>query len=241
MKKNNKRILALAITLSLCLGAVIGAGAISTLVDIKAQLNYGITVEYDGEAKTLTDATGAEVVPITYNGTTYLPVRAIANLLSIPVGWDGTTQTVELGDTGDGVDMIDTCLPYYQTNDRYRTFNHVQTSDKNNNQPMGIGNISHWVYMRLYGRGPLIASYDLGGRYSTLSFKYLITVDGSGESALEILGDDGTNLSTIEIVGGQVVHTATITLRNTKDLSFRLSSDNSYRHIHITLFDVTLK
>jgi len=34
------------------------------------------------------------VLPITYNGTTYLPLRAIANAFDTPITWEGSTQTI---------------------------------------------------------------------------------------------------------------------------------------------------
>jgi len=40
---------------------------------------------------------GNPVYPIIYNGTTYLPIRAVSNMLDIPVAWDATTKTVILG------------------------------------------------------------------------------------------------------------------------------------------------
>jgi len=43
------------------------------------------------------DGLGNPVYPIIYNGTTYLPIRAVSNMLDIPVAWDATTKTVILG------------------------------------------------------------------------------------------------------------------------------------------------
>lgn len=64
-----------------------------------------ITVEYsniklvvDGVQVTPKDANGAVVEPFVYNGTTYLPVRAVGNAISKEVAWDGTTKTVYIGD-----------------------------------------------------------------------------------------------------------------------------------------------
>ncbi len=37
---------------------------------------------------------GTPVLPISYNGTTYLPVRAMGYLLGLGIGWDHATQTV---------------------------------------------------------------------------------------------------------------------------------------------------
>ena len=93
MKKLRVLLLALLILASFCLGAV----AAGNLEEIKAFLNYGITVQYDGEAQTMADAQGTRVYPITYNDSTYLPVRAISNLLGVEIAWDGANNTVLLG------------------------------------------------------------------------------------------------------------------------------------------------
>lgn len=58
----------------------------------------GITLYYDGVKVEPKDATGKKVAPLLYNGTTYLPVRAISNLFGEAINWDGSTQSVYIGD-----------------------------------------------------------------------------------------------------------------------------------------------
>ena len=67
--------------------------------------NQTIAIEYndikvtlDGKPVELKDAAGKTVEPFTYNGTTYLPVRAVADLLGVSVKWDGATNTIYLGE-----------------------------------------------------------------------------------------------------------------------------------------------
>ena len=55
-----------------------------------------IKIEIDGESFVATDANGNVVEPFIYNGTTYLPVRAIATAFDKDVAWDETTYTVSL-------------------------------------------------------------------------------------------------------------------------------------------------
>ncbi len=55
-----------------------------------------IQVTLDGEIVQLVDANGAPVEPFAISGTTYLPVRAVANALGLNVGWDQETATVVL-------------------------------------------------------------------------------------------------------------------------------------------------
>lgn len=64
---------------------------------VPALLNGSITVTLDGAAQTFYNEQGAVVLPLTYGGTTYLPVRAVCGLVNIPIDWDQATSTVILG------------------------------------------------------------------------------------------------------------------------------------------------
>lgn len=96
--KIKKSVLTLVLAVAVMFGIMVGANAADTLKEIKAFLNYGITVKYNGEVQELKDANGNRVYPISYEGTTYLPIRAVSNMLGIEVNWDGPTQTVWLGE-----------------------------------------------------------------------------------------------------------------------------------------------
>ncbi len=56
-----------------------------------------IKIVVDGSQITPTDANGNPVEPFIMDGTTYLPVRAVANAFGKEVGWDDATSTVYLG------------------------------------------------------------------------------------------------------------------------------------------------
>lgn len=75
-------------------GAAIAANT-TTLYDVIAN---GVKIVVDGKKLNPTDVNGNKVEPIIYNGTTYLPVRAVANALGKAVYWDGPNYTVYLGD-----------------------------------------------------------------------------------------------------------------------------------------------
>ena len=63
---------------------------------IEAILNKSISITYNNEIKEFSDVNGTIVYPISYEGTTYLPVRAISALFEIPVEWDGLNNKVIL-------------------------------------------------------------------------------------------------------------------------------------------------
>ena len=93
-----KRVLCIIMAAVCCLSLSAAVFAAGTLKEIKAFLNYGVTISYDGQEQTMYDANGNRVYPITYEGTTYVPIRAVSSMLGINVDWDGATKTVLLGD-----------------------------------------------------------------------------------------------------------------------------------------------
>lgn len=93
-----KKILALILvvftfTALFCVSAVRG--------NVQKTLYYnGIKITLDGNAVIPHDANGTYVEPFIIDGTTYLPVRAVAKTVGLNVGWDGETNTVILSDEG---------------------------------------------------------------------------------------------------------------------------------------------
>lgn len=59
-------------------------------------LKPNVKIMYDFELQSFRDVDGKVVYPIIYNGTTYLPVRAISKLMGASIEWDSTTQTVAI-------------------------------------------------------------------------------------------------------------------------------------------------
>lgn len=83
---------ALLIVLALCLFTV-PALAASGAVD--ATLAYrDIRILVDGSEITPTDVNGQSTEPFTLDGTTYLPLRAVAQALGCDVDWDDATGSV---------------------------------------------------------------------------------------------------------------------------------------------------
>ena len=220
--KSKKALMTLAITLALVCGMAIGASAADTLKEISAYLNYGITIKYNGEAQNLTDAAGNRVYPITYSGTTYLPVRAVSNLLGIGVDWDGATQTVLLGEKADGTDLIDNFKPYnsYTTDIDYRGSldpEFIQSSEKQTTT-IGGNTASHWFAVRLdyLDDDAPECSFNLGGKYDTLTFQTYADKD----MTLIVTGDNDSVLGQFTLKGGQVPQSLTIDLHGTTQLTF---------------------
>ena len=67
--------------------------------NVTATLRPDVTVRIDGVTCDFYNAQGKEVHPIIYNGTTYIPLRAVGELMGKNVNWDGTTGTASLSGT----------------------------------------------------------------------------------------------------------------------------------------------
>lgn len=86
----------------LIVGVIIGTIMTNGIAFAK-QINETSVLSYDNIKISLNghevlpkDANNNYVEPFTINGTTYLPVRAVANALGINVNWDDSTNTVVL-------------------------------------------------------------------------------------------------------------------------------------------------
>lgn len=98
----------LSFLLALCLAFVMATPAFALQETRSIEITYrGIAITLDGQEIVPVDADGNSVEPFLYNGTTYLPVRGVANALSLDVAWDGTTNTVTLTSGGTAIAPVE--------------------------------------------------------------------------------------------------------------------------------------
>ena len=90
-----KRLGALALCAALTGGTALAANTVYRTITVQYS---GIKLVVDGVEVTPKDANGTTVEPFIYNGTTYLPVRAVGSAIGKQVTWDGGSQTVYLGE-----------------------------------------------------------------------------------------------------------------------------------------------
>lgn len=224
---------------------VLGASAAGGAQIIDAYLSPDITVKYEGSPVTLRNAWGTQVFPIAYQGTVYVPIRAVSGIFSTSVEWDGTTRTVLLGDTPgsrfptyptyptyptDSTDSTDSTDFTDSTNSRgvdlidtyepyaidYRCY-HAQSSERKTENIGGI-KVDHWLMLRGHATE---AYYNIGGKYDMLTFSVAATLD----STLYVYGDNESLLQEITLTANQVPKEVTVSLMNTTQLHFYYSGD----------------
>lgn len=110
-KKQILRILTLilvaaaAITLSAPVNAASSAKNITVYTDV--------SIFIDGVELHPTDVNGNPVDTFLYNGTTYIPLRAVSEAMGKAVKWDGKSRTVYIGKIpGQDMYLNDVCPPY---------------------------------------------------------------------------------------------------------------------------------
>lgn len=195
-----KKMLMRLATLCLCAGLVGGSALAAGKIYKNITVQYdNIKLVIDGVTITPKDANGSTVEPFIYNGTTYLPVRAVGNAIGKQVSWDGNTKTVYLGDAPNSKKWLMDLCPPYETDYGYYAANGNTTDGTNSFKMAG----------QSYSRGFMVAFcaedvgtnvlFNLNGQYSTLDFD-LGPVDGhSGLPLLLKFYLDGELTETIEM------------------------------------------
>lgn len=117
-----KKKLTAALTAFAVLGGMgTGVYAGANLQEIKAFLNPGIKFKVDGQPVQLKNSSGAVIAPISYNNTTYLPVRSVSDLLGVTVNFDAASNTISLGEQTEGVSIAAGFDSSYHTKDPDKT------------------------------------------------------------------------------------------------------------------------
>ena len=159
----------------------------AALIAKKIQVSTGINLYLNDQKFAPKDANGNPVEPFVYNGTTYLPVRAISEALDIPVKWEGKTHSVYIGKhTGDEPNIWLSDMDYFSGSKNVT----VQSSDKDN-----IGNDHYHCFIQT-ANNSIKRSYYLDGKYSNITGTLYQRYDkrsekiwGTTPSQFQIYGD----------------------------------------------------
>lgn len=183
-----KRLGTLVLCAALLCGGVFAANITKT-IDVQY---LDIKLVVDGVQVTPKDVNGAVVEPFVYNGTTYLPIRAIGETLGKEVDWDGNTRTVYVGKIPGKVS--ENYLYPYEKNDASSymedSTNYFTMMGKKYTQGLEF---SSWS--GAYGY------YNLDGKYSSVEFD-VGHIDGKrSESTLIYIYIDGEVVQEVEVTG----------------------------------------
>lgn len=201
--KLTRRIAVAALALVLLCGA---AMAVETIKTQMIEANYmGIKLVVNGVEVTPKDAAGHEVEPFASNGTTYLPVRAVAAALGQDVEWEGETRTVYIGDNipGKETNWMQKLPPYqlnhataYDGSDHTKSFS---VAGKQQSQGVVMGASAHYNSENDAGvRSTSSAIWNTDLLYKTMN----VTVGHMGDSQMDCQLEvylDGVYSKTIDL------------------------------------------
>ena len=228
-----------------------------------AAYNQNMTVTYDnvkinvnGTQITPTDVTGRAVEPFIYQGTTYLPVRAVAQATGYTVTWDQNTKTVFMtlggGNSGGNqggnqggntqapaTNLVDALQHFDRTydNDLYYGF---YPSTGSSTLTMGGTSYKNAVSIREMTKANSV-SYNLGGGYTSLG-GVIGLVDGTGSTrdvTANIYGD-GTLLKTITLPSGSLPSTFSINVSGVSALKLEVAAGATFLNTDVGFADLKL-
>lgn len=238
MRKNKKLFQALTLAGVLACGICIGAVAAGRQQQITATLDPDVAVTVDGVTQEFFDANGQRVYPILYNGSTYLPMRAVCEQLAgYKVGWDQGTRTASIATKDvDGVDLLDTQRAYHVFGGT--SPKHYMSSDKKTKEINGY-TLTHWFeYDSATGRKDVAygASFNIEGKYDTVTLRFYSDQDAT----LQVVGDNESVLFSKDIKGGDLYQAVTVDLLKTNQLTLQLINRTN-NHTKGYIYDVRLK
>ena len=218
----NKRVMdftAGALTAALLTGGIAYAKSGSEMVEIAYS---NIKIFLDGEQLQPKDANGQSVEPFIYNGTTYLPVRAVGQAFGKEVNWDGVEKVVYLGaKPGNVENWLDVCGPYQysQHGKEYRL------SDNKYFTMSGQKYTNGFVLENYYGEQE--ALFNLNGKYDSVSFT-VGHIDGSQSynSTLNVYLD-GIIAYTKELKYDDVAQKVTVPLKKALQMKIEITGKDN--------------
>lgn len=218
MSKKIRSILSLVLVAAIFFAGGIYAKSATEKIEVKFD---DIKVYKDNFLQELKDAEGKPVEPFIYNGTTYVPVRAAAELAGMKVDWVGATKSIKLWDkiAKDTVYLVDVRPPH--AGQDYKAY----IKDK---ETFSMGSMDFKKGVKLgndssYTWKTSSAFFNLNGEYNELEMSvgstYASTMDVF--SKLQFVLDDKI-VKEMEIKAGDIPTKVTVPVKDGLKLEIRL-------------------
>lgn len=205
-------------------------------------LYNNIKIYVDGIKITPTDANGTTVEPFIYNGTTYLPVRAIGQALGKEVSWDGSTSTVYIGGTPKQTSYLTSVCPAYE----YDQYNYKECTTSNGESfLMGGKKYTNGFYGSAstdFNNNSNVAYYNLNAKYNKMTF-VAGAIDNKLTDDAEIrIYTDGKLVRTIDISSDLFPKEYSVSLNYALQLKIEMvSSKKGYNIGKVGMANIILK
>lgn len=226
-------------------GFIVGvAVSVLSIQVLAAPVQKAITVSYnniklyvDGNLIDTKDGNGNAAEPFIYNGTTYLPVRAVGEAFGKPVQWDGDTQSIYVGGKADTVTGQKEDKIYL--GDQLKSYSKsawIKEYPKDGNFNMGGKRYTRGLqyFMKMVDSQQVY--YNLDAQYTTLSGLYGPTDDASYDrnGTVNIYGD-GKLLGSFEAKNGDLPKEFSLNVTGVLQLEIEFEGASSFAMADIAL------
>lgn len=199
----------------------------------------GIKLFVDGKLSIPKDSKGNTVEPFIYDGTTYLPLRAVSDVLTNstkPVKWDGASSSVYIGQAPVAAQTDLAELPVYEQNSTVSAIftgedAQIKLLDKQIN---AFNRVPYWESF----------TYILDSKYASLNGTIVVPYQSLGSTAAGTVEfgsvnkkGEYTKISSFDATAGDDPLPVTVDLRGVEILQIRTSGDEGH---NATLYNVTL-
>ena len=106
-----KKVTVLTVAVLCAASMAVGAASSGLIEKVTSELRPDFKIVIDGQERTFKDVNGNVVYPMLYEGTTYLPVRAIGEIMGKTVYWYEDDKKIELKDEKTTVTDADVIVP----------------------------------------------------------------------------------------------------------------------------------
>ena len=203
----------------------------------------GTKVYVNGSLADLKDAKGNKVEPFNYNGTNYLPVRAISEALKQNVDWDPKNNAIWIGQRPDigspNIWLSD--LDYFAINNNFgfRKEDKEVFKDNAGNSYQDVFSFSGWGFKENGDRSSI--TYLLNGKYKRFKATYVLPYEhrnNTSKCVLRIYGDDEVLYTSQEMTAGSLPENIDLDVSNVIKLTiecydgwgyYKFSTTRDYR------------
>jgi len=175
---------------------------------------------------------------LSYNGTTYVPLKMVGEMVDKKVAWDGTTKSVLIGDVVGGQQNLNDLAPLNVTGE-------VKTGT-NNMVPGKSREVFKTIsaIVSAYSPKTQSQSYNIKGQYKQLNFEYgsmTIIESGTGGAGGKIsVYGDGKELWTGNAVQGVILNQASVSISGVQELEIRFDCTDSHIYTKIGIANPVL-
>ncbi len=205
----------------------------------------------DGSLVNPKDATGNVVEPINYNGTIYLPLRAIGQAIGKSVTWDGKNNSAYIGkynSTKPSVYLDSLDYFNFQTSSEYGTnWEYWNTEkDKDSTGQNYSNGIIYSMYDTIYkDNNWQYTEYLINQKYSKLNGKFVLHYDtrnSNYETYLKIYGDDILLYTSPTMTAGTLPIDVSVDTTGVIKLKIQIENygDNDYTYTYYGFVDAGL-